>query len=701
MVWEAPNQRALLVAGGVTAGLGACVGLYLGRRRVGTAVRAAHAKRLMQDITTSSKTIHVVKNAEKWQAVLPILYKEARKEGAVGLDCEWVQAGRQRRAVAILQLASFSGTCVLVRLPNLAPNFPPSLAEFLEDESILKVGVGSIEDSNYLTSDYGLKVRGCVDLRHLAQMCPGQDGRLGLSGLAEHYLNITMDKDWRIRASDWEAGKLTPRQRQYAAEDALVGIKLLVSIVAHLCVVNERSQVSTPSSMFLSLLLPTPLWHSHLSSLLRNAALPFLNLKFSSKSQQGVVAVTQPAPALKTSQVREAPKRKSPLYHNCQLLAPDNHPLCTLDPKKARWYVDKGLGVLVSEEPLVVRLKFEPAGRPQAESGDGAFYLQSRLNVCVVCGCQDSYTRKSIVPHEYRRHFHRLLKHHQNHDVVLLCFPCHRVSNMVDNTLRVQLGEEFGAPVSTDPRAKASIDGPRKAVRDAARALMKPPGTIPSPLHDKFLKTLQEFYPGQDVTTALLIEAANLEVKVYREGHVTHGLGIYQAYAKIGLNKLEQQWRQHFLDTMKPRFMPECWSVSHNSYKLQLKMARLPLDHPDRLVYKMALVGTEGTIDVPYDPNVGRNVPPSSSSMPHPSRDSTPEDSSSGLGTYDDTKDTSVISDSPPLMLSGENSDECDLIDDDDENDDDNDRTNMPGHGHMIIESCNKNKMTNKQDDDT
>lgn len=75
MVWEGQNQRMLMVAGGVTAGLGACVGLYLGRRKVGTAVRAAHSWRLLREVTIPRKTIHVIKNAEKWQSVLPILYK--------------------------------------------------------------------------------------------------------------------------------------------------------------------------------------------------------------------------------------------------------------------------------------------------------------------------------------------------------------------------------------------------------------------------------------------------------------------------------------------------------------------------------------------------------------------------------------------------------------------------------------------------
>lgn len=36
--------------------------------------------------------------------------------------------------------------------------------------------------------------------------------------------------------------------------------------------------------------------------------------------------------------------RKSPLYDNCFLHAPDGQPLCTCDRKKAQWYLDKGIG---------------------------------------------------------------------------------------------------------------------------------------------------------------------------------------------------------------------------------------------------------------------------------------------------------------------------------------------------------------------
>ena len=37
-------------------------------------------------------------------------------------------------------------------------------------------------------------------------------GGMGLKALAEKYLGRTLDKDWRIRGSDWEADTLTKRQ---------------------------------------------------------------------------------------------------------------------------------------------------------------------------------------------------------------------------------------------------------------------------------------------------------------------------------------------------------------------------------------------------------------------------------------------------------------------------------------------------------
>lgn len=73
--------------------------------------------------------------------------------------------------LSLLQMASPSGFCVLVRLPKLicgGKTLPKTLLNILADGTILKVGVGCSEDASRLLQDYGLFVKGCLDLRYLA-----------------------------------------------------------------------------------------------------------------------------------------------------------------------------------------------------------------------------------------------------------------------------------------------------------------------------------------------------------------------------------------------------------------------------------------------------------------------------------------------------------------------------------------------------
>lgn len=56
---------------------------------------------------------------------------------------------------------------------------------------------------------------------------------------------------------------------------------------------------------------------------------------------------------------RKIATRQKPLYTNSYLQANDGELLCTIDMKKAMWYVNKNLGEIVNEDPFTVRLKFE------------------------------------------------------------------------------------------------------------------------------------------------------------------------------------------------------------------------------------------------------------------------------------------------------------------------------------------------------
>lgn len=136
--------------------------------------------------------------------------------------------------------------------------------------------------------------------------------------------------------------------------------------------------------------------------------------------------------------------RTSKLYDNTILQAPDGEVLSTIDIKKAKWYLEKSLATLISENPFTVRLNFEPAGRNVGDAGQ--YYATPKENFCVVCGKSNSYIRKYIVPREYRKYFPSVMKSHTSHDVLLLCPDCHQRSNMSDLNVRKKLSFLCNAP---------------------------------------------------------------------------------------------------------------------------------------------------------------------------------------------------------------------------------------------------------------
>lgn len=50
------------------------------------------------------------------------------------------------------------------------------------------------------------------------------------------------------------------------------------------------------------------------------------------------------------------------------------------------------------------------------------------------------------------------------------------------------------------------------------------------------------------------------------ENYTAHGEKVVEFYknSKQGLVTLERMWREHFLETMKPNYLPDLWSVEHN-----------------------------------------------------------------------------------------------------------------------------------------
>ncbi|XP_048341438.1 exonuclease 3'-5' domain-containing protein 2 isoform X2 [Sphaerodactylus townsendi] len=528
--------------------------------------------------------IVIVSDAEGWNRLQPLLKEELEYCPVLGIDCEWASFEGKAKPVSLLQMAASSGLCVLLRLPRLTSGektLPKALLEILADGGILKVGVGCWEDGCKLLHDYGVTVRGSVDLRYLAmrQSKSLPPNGLSLKSLAERILNYSLDKSLHLRCSNWESEQLTEEQIAYAARDAQVSVALFLHLLRLPFVPQvERSEQTLPG------------WEKGLRKCQDLVDVPFKgrnnscfgddetkdgDLLQKAKNQWPLSneqsAVNQPAKDPRKHKRKPLgvgySARKSPLYDNCFLHAPDGQPLCTCDRKKAQWYLDKGIAELVSTDPFIVKLLFEPSGRPESQVD---YYLTVKENMCVVCGKTESYIRKNIVPHEYRKHFPIQMKDHNSHDVLLLCTACHAISNYYDNNLKQRLAEEFGAPIGCEEGVRLLEDPIRRQVRSGARALLNADG-LPDTRKEELLQVVKDYFHAMTVSQEMLQEAAGLETRICNETYMPHGLKVVQCFARAGLYslmQLERRWRQHFLDTMQPKYLPKQWSVDHNHEKL-------------------------------------------------------------------------------------------------------------------------------------
>ncbi|MBF0160556.1 MAG: 3'-5' exonuclease domain-containing protein 2 [Magnetococcales bacterium] len=171
---------------------------------------------------------------KKWQGTIQLIQSDhqiadavaqLRRESVVGFDTETKPIFKKGtiRAPALLQLA---GThCVyLFRLTHLQ-QFTP-LAGLLEQEHILKVGIGIWQDMQQLQEVFPFRAAGLADLSTIAK----HSGipHYGIRSLAACCFGIRISK--RAQCSNWERDELYPYQIEYAATDAWISREIYLML---------------------------------------------------------------------------------------------------------------------------------------------------------------------------------------------------------------------------------------------------------------------------------------------------------------------------------------------------------------------------------------------------------------------------------------------------------------------------------------
>jgi len=247
--------------------------------------------------------------------------------------------------------------------------------------------------------------------------------------------------------------------------------------------------------------------------------------------------------------------KQVPIYGNTKVLAPDGEVLFLCLPKKANWYLDRNLAIVVSDDPMVIQLTFEPKGRGQ--NGD-AYALGEKHNKCVVCGSEEELTRHHIVPYTYRKHFPDIIKSHNSHDIVPICVNHHsEYEEDYAIELKYIFAERYNAPLESETKINSDLT----IVVKYSNILMEHWAKLPFKRQKQMISVIRQYHGYVGRLKQVLLTYAYVDLSQTQTE--SHGKIVVENL--INENQLQwfvETWREHFIHSMNPQFMPEHWDVN-------------------------------------------------------------------------------------------------------------------------------------------
>lgn len=247
------------------------------------------------------------------------------------------------------------------------------------------------------------------------------------------------------------------------------------------------------------------------------------------------------------------------LYGNCLMLSPDGLPMCRCDKEKMDWYVSRKLARILTTRPLVFQLTFEPRDKGHSGKDGGplsAYFLAPKKNRCCVCGNRKHLTRHHCVPYLYRRYFSMDIKRHNSHDIVMLCPKCHWKYEREADKLKIAIVAETGIPLNGCSRRNPEEYRAHR-LSSLANSLLRYASKIPTDKLSAIRSEIDELakrHIPPDEYSKLVLPGHRLEPVA------SHGKLVIE---KMNVEDFIRRWRRHFIEVMKPRFLPDHWDVEN------------------------------------------------------------------------------------------------------------------------------------------
>ena len=181
-----------------------------------------------------------------------------------------------------------------------------------------------------------------------------------MGGLTNQIVGKDLVKTREITCSNWEQEPLTADQISYAAADAISAL-LIFSVLVARKMSNVRDRWGEEGPLASQSLAIQDDRVSYQSDAVPDTSLLLLEdgIKCGNSLSQGLIGMEFKQLSKENALVKENVSvndvncsrrtsaysvRKTPLYYNCRLIAPDGTLLSTVDQKKIDWYIAKELG---------------------------------------------------------------------------------------------------------------------------------------------------------------------------------------------------------------------------------------------------------------------------------------------------------------------------------------------------------------------
>lgn len=263
---------------------------------------------------------------------------------------------------------------------------------------------------------------------------------------------------------------------------------------------------------------------------------------------------------------------------NWEVYHPNGKHMFTCGEKKASWYLDRDLAEIFDDNKII--LTFIPKGNGFEDNEE--FGRAARQPICVVSGVNDGLQRHHIVPYCYRSYFPEAYKTRNHHDVVLINHILHSeyekkatvFKDEIANVYNVKTIKELNLEYTIKLRELGKDDA---ILMNTIHSIFKSYNKVDDEVTINKLKfiaentnipfdTIIKYNYMQLYKLYLHVKDLHKEniLKFKKENDAVFDHGYYVAQKLNTDAKIKEFvtiWRNHFIETMKPKHMPHGWSV--------------------------------------------------------------------------------------------------------------------------------------------